>query len=243
MVVVGIRLASSARARSCDPGGVTLETGDGCVVQTEAGVEFGTVVTPPIDNPGFRNGSRLPRVLRRAAIEDEETFAHKVFIEKEAEDYCLERIRDRALAMKLGKVERQLDGKKMTFHFTAEGRIDFRDLVRDLSSRFHARIELRQIGEREDAGIRGGVGPCGRTLCCSTFLRKFDPVSIKMAKAQGLSLNPSKISGMCGRLMCCLKYEYDPGVRPERRPSAGEAAPGDTEPGEVRPDSDLPILS
>jgi len=115
--------------------------------------------------------------------------------------------------MKLGLVEQQLDGKRLLFHFTAEGRVDFRELVRDLSAKFRARIELRQVGARDDASMQGGCGPCGKQLCCSTFLKGFDPVSIKMAKAQGLSLNPSKISGMCGRLMCCLKYEYEPSTK------------------------------
>jgi cell fate regulator YaaT (PSP1 superfamily) len=119
--------------------------------------------------------------------------------------------------MKLGQVERQLDGKKMVFYFTSEGRVDFRDLVRDLTSHFRMRIELRQIGARDDAGMQGGCGTCGRELCCSDWLKAFDPVSIRMAKAQGMSLNPAKISGICGRLMCCLKYEYDAAADSRRR--------------------------
>ncbi len=226
MEVVSIRLASSLHARVCEPGDVSLEVGDRCIVETETGMEFGTVVSPPLDNPYYLAGkAKLPRVMRPATVDDEEAFMRKAAVEKEAETYCRERIRERALPMRLGRVDRQLDGKRMTFHFTAEERIDFRDLVRDLSTEFHTRIELRQVGDREDAGMRGGCGPCGLTLCCSTFLRKFEPISIKMAKSQGLSLNPSKISGMCGRLMCCLKYEYDPTARPVKKGGSPPADP------------------
>jgi cell fate regulator YaaT (PSP1 superfamily) len=141
-------------------------------------------------------------------------------------------------------VERQLDGKRMTFYFTAEGRVDFRELVRDLTGRFHTRVELRQIGARDDAGMQGGCGLCGRVLCCSDWIRGFDPVSIKMAKNQGLSLNPAKISGMCGRLMCCLRFEYDPRQDPRRR-GADTATPGASR--EDSPASDdpavLPVVS
>ena len=226
MDVVTIRLASSVRPRPCDPAGHELEVGESCLVDHEGTVEFGTVVSPVLANPFWSPGARLPRVLRRATIEDEEAFARKS-------------IAERGLSMKLGKVEQQLDGRKLTFHFTAEGRVDFRDLVRDLAARFHTRVELRQIGDREDAGMRGGMGPCGHSLCCSSFLRKFDPISIKMAKSQGLSLNPSKISGMCGRLMCCLKYEYDPEARPPRK---GGGCSGCSVKGGPPPDG-LPVVS
>jgi len=139
-------------------------------------------------------------------------------MEKVSRDFCQDRIKSIGLKMKLGHVEMQLDRKKLTFFFTAEGRVDFRALVRDLAAEYHTRIELRQIGARDDAQLDGGCGPCGKNLCCSTWLKGFQPVSIKMAKAQGLSLNPSKISGMCGRLMCCLKYEYDPNApRPKKK--------------------------
>lgn len=221
MDVVGIRLGTAARTRSCDPAGLTLEVGETCFVDTDQGPQLGTVTAPVIDNPYFGDTARLPRVVRRATRDDEEAYARKLDSEREARRFCLERIAERGLAMKLGHVDCQLDGRKMIFLFTSEGRVDFRDLVRDLSTRFHARIELKQIGDREDAAIRGGCGPCGKQLCCSTFLKGFEPISIKMAKAQGLSLNPSKISGMCGRLMCCLKYEYDPESRvPKKKPPA-----------------------
>lgn len=217
MDVITVRLASSVRPRPCDPAGHELEVGESCLVDYEGTVEFGTVVAPVFANPHYAASARLPRLLRRATVEDEEAFSRKAIAERDATAYCRERIAERRLAMKLGKVEQQLDGRKLTFHFTSEGRVDFRDLVRDLAARFHTRVELRQIGDREDAGMRGGMGPCGHSLCCSSFLKKFDPISIKMAKSQGLSLNPSKISGMCGRLMCCLKYEYDPDARPPKK--------------------------
>ena len=130
--------------------------------------------------------------------------------EKEALIYCRERVTERALAMKLVAADQSLDGRKVTFYFTSEGRVDFRELVKDLAQKFHTRIEMRQIGVRDEAGVKGGYGPCGRNLCCSSFLKEFAPVSIRMAKDQNLSLNPSKISGMCGRLMCCLRYEHSP---------------------------------
>jgi len=195
--------------------------GDDCVVDTDQGLQFGTVVAPILGNPFYKTGARLPKVLRRAGREDEDAYARKLAAEQDARLFCFDKIAERKLPLKLGHVDRQLDGRKMTFYFTSEGRIDFRDLVRDLSTHFNSRIEMRQIGDREDAGMRGGCGPCGKQLCCSTFLKGFEPISIKMAKAQGLSLNPSKISGMCGRLMCCLKYEYDPETKAPKKKAGG----------------------
>src|SRR5204863_2426738 len=165
--------------------------------------------------------ARLPKVLRLASQDDEEAYAQKLSAEQQARAFCIDKIVERNLPLKLGHIDRQLDGRKMTFYFTSEGRIDFRDLVRDLSTQYNTRIEMRQIGDREDSGFRGGCGPCGKQLCCSTFLKGFEPISIKMAKAQGLSLNPSKISGMCGRLMCCLKYEYDPETKAPKKAKGG----------------------
>jgi cell fate regulator YaaT (PSP1 superfamily) len=217
MDVIGIRLGPTPRARHCDPAGLSLEVGETCVVDTDQGPQLGTVVAPILPNPFYPTGARLPRVVRRASREDEEAYARKLADEQQARAFCLARIAERRMPIKLGLVDRQLDERKMTFYFTAEGRIDFRDLVRDLSAQYHMRIEMRQIGDREDAGMKGGCGPCGKQLCCSTFLKGFEPISIKMAKAQGLSLNPSKISGMCGRLMCCLKYEYDPETRAPKK--------------------------
>ncbi len=224
MDVVQVTFVELARPRACDPAGLALEVGEPCVVESERGPMLGTVSRVALPNPYLPPGSPLPKVLRRASREDEEAYARKTAVERDARQFCLDRIAERGLAMKLGVVDRQLDGKRMTFHFTSEGRVDFRDLVRDLSAQFHTRIEMRQIGDREDAGMKGGCGPCGLSLCCSSFLKGFDPISIKMAKSQGLSLNPSKISGMCGRLMCCLKYEYDPSARdPKKKGTEPEA--------------------
>ena len=221
MDVIGIRLGVTPRTRHCDPAGLPLEVGESCVVDTDQGLQFGTVVAPIIGNPFYKTGARLPKVIRRASREDEEAYARKRAAEQDARAYCLAKIGERKMPLKLGQVDRLLDGRKMTFYFTSEGRIDFRDLVRDLSTHFNSRIEMRQIGDREDAGMKGGCGPCGKQLCCSTFLKGFEPISIKMAKAQGLSLNPSKISGMCGRLMCCLKYEYDPETKAPKKKAGG----------------------
>jgi len=221
MDVVGIRLGVTPRTRNCDPAGLALEVGEACLVDTDHGLQFGTVVASVLGNPFYKVGARLPKVVRRASRDDEEAYARKIAAEQDARAFCLAKIAERKLPLKLGSIDRQLDGRKMTFHFTSEGRIDFRDLVRDLSTQYNTRIELRQIGDREDAAIKGGCGPCGKQLCCSTFLKGFEPISIKMAKAQGLSLNPSKISGMCGRLMCCLKYEYDPENRTPKKKAGG----------------------
>jgi len=221
MDVIGIRLGVTPRTRHCDPAGLPLEVGEACVVDTDQGLQFGTVVAPIMGNPFYKTGARLPKVIRRASRDDEEAYARKRAAEQDARAYCLAKIGERKMPLKLGQVDRQLDGRKMTFYFTSEGRIDFRDLVRDLSTHFNSRIEMRQIGDREDAGMKGGCGPCGKQLCCSTFLKGFEPISIKMAKAQGLSLNPSKISGMCGRLMCCLKYEYDPESKAPKKKAGG----------------------
>jgi cell fate regulator YaaT (PSP1 superfamily) len=222
MEVLTVRIPPSTRSATCVANGLDLQVGDGCILETDRGVEFGIVTRAVFDNPFFkRHGDALPRVIRRARREDEEAFAHKASIEKEGRDFCLARIADRGLRMKLGHVDMQLDRRKLTFFFTADGRVDFRALVRDLAAQFRTRIELRQIGSRDDAQMQGGCGPCGRTLCCSTWMTGFEPVSIKMAKAQGLSLNPSKISGLCGRLMCCLKYEQSPKKGKDNRSGCG----------------------
>jgi cell fate regulator YaaT (PSP1 superfamily) len=210
MEVLAVRIPPSAKSSTCASNGHELEVGESCIVDTERGLELGIVTRAVMDNPYLDGGNgSMPLVVRRASRDDEERFAHKTVVERDAREYCGEQIRALDLPMKLGHVEMQLDGKKLTFYFTSEGRVDFRALVRDIGHRFNARIELRQIGARDDAMMQGGCGTCGETLCCSTWMTGFAPVSIKMAKAQGLSLNPSKISGMCGRLMCCLKYEYD----------------------------------
>ncbi len=222
MEVVAVKIPPATRSTTCFANGINLDVGTGCIVEGEHGHEFGIVTRPVMENRFFTgSGPRIPVLVRAATRDDEEAYAHKASVEKVSRDFCQERIHSMKLKMKLGHVEMQLDRRKMTFYFTAEGRVDFRALVRDLAAEYHTRIELRQIGARDDAQLDGGCGPCGRDLCCSTWLKGFQPVSIKMAKAQGLSLNPSKISGMCGRLMCCLKYEYDPTApRAKRQPSS-----------------------
>ncbi len=219
MEVLAVRIPPATRSTTCLANGQNLDVGTGCIVEGERGREFGIVTRPVMENRFITgSGPRLPVLVRPATRDDEEAYAHKASMEKVSRDFCQDRIKSIGLKMKLGHVEMQLDRKKLTFFFTAEGRVDFRALVRDLAAEYHTRIELRQIGARDDAQLDGGCGPCGKNLCCSTWLKGFQPVSIKMAKAQGLSLNPSKISGMCGRLMCCLKYEYDPNApRPKKK--------------------------
>jgi cell fate regulator YaaT (PSP1 superfamily) len=186
-----------------------LSTGDSVVVQMGERRRFGQVAgTPPVvaARKAPRAGAAI-RVLRRATREDVLRRFRNEQREREARRICLLKIRERGLAMKLVQVEQLFDGSKLVFSFTAEGRVDFRDLVRELASEFRTRIEMRQIGSRDEAKLLGGYGTCGRPLCCTTWLQSFEPVSIKMAKRQNLSLNPSRLSGACGRLKCCLRYE------------------------------------
>lgn len=207
--VVGVRFKKACKIYYFGLGGLELSQGDGVVVKTARGVEFGTVVIGPRDIPDSEVVQPLKDVQRKATQEDIDKLAENSEKEKEAYAICEEKIRLRELPMKLISVEYTLDVNKIIFYFTAEGRIDFRELVKDLAAVFHTRIELRQIGVRDEAKLLGGIGCCGRPLCCATFLGDFEPVSIRMAKDQSLSLNPTKISGICGRLMCCLKYEND----------------------------------
>jgi cell fate regulator YaaT (PSP1 superfamily) len=187
--------------------------GDAVVVQTSEGRAMGTV-TRSVNELATRKcppaGSDL-QVVRRATREDVITRLKHQQREQEAHRICLMKIRERGLAMKLARVEQLFDGSRLIFYYTAEGRVDFRELVRDLAAHFRVRIEMRQIGVRDEARMLGGYGSCGRPLCCTTFLQSFEPISIKMAKQQNLSLNPSKLSGMCGRLKCCLRYELPNG--------------------------------
>ena len=207
--VVGVRFKKACKIYYFGLGGLELSQGDGVVVKTARGVEFGTVVIGPRDVPDSEVVQPLKDVQRKATQEDIDKLAENSEKEKEAYAICEEKIRLRELPMKLISVEYTLDVNKIIFYFTADGRIDFRELVKDLAAVFHTRIELRQIGVRDEAKLLGGIGCCGRPLCCATFLGDFEPVSIRMAKDQSLSLNPTKISGICGRLMCCLKYEND----------------------------------
>jgi cell fate regulator YaaT (PSP1 superfamily) len=205
--VVEVKLKDTGLTYSCDSQGLDLNIGDACILQTEKGREFGKVVSGLRMVEEEKTVDSLPKVLRKATTEDFEQLKENARREKEAFKFCLERIKHRQLPMKLTKVEYLFDGSKVTFYFVSETRVDFRELVKDLARSIKARIELRQIGVRDEARMHGGIGSCGRSLCCTTFLKKFQPVSMKMVKIQNLSLNPVKLSGICGRLMCCLAYE------------------------------------
>ena len=207
--VIGVRFRPAGKIYFFAPGKYNIHTGDKVIVETARGGEFGTVVTGQRDVEDDKITQPLKPVIRIATQDDirkEEKNREK---EKEAFGICLEKIRKHGLEMKLIDAEYTFDNNKVLFYFTADGRIDFRELVKDLASVFRTRIELRQIGVRDETKIRGGIGICGRPLCCNTYLSEFAPVSIKMAKEQNLSLNPSKISGVCGRLMCCLTNEEE----------------------------------
>ncbi|MBR4874838.1 MAG: stage 0 sporulation family protein [Clostridia bacterium] len=207
--VVGIRFKPVGKIYYFNPGDCKLSVVDGAVVETSRGVEYGEVVLvdKEVDEESFN--MPIKSILRKATHEDKEQVKENKKRTKEAFDICLEKIKENKLEMNLVDVEYTFDKSKILFYFTADGRVDFRQLVKDLASVFRTRIELRQIGVRDEAKLLGGLGICGRPLCCSRFLGDFEPVSIKMAKEQSLSLNPTKISGTCGRLMCCLKYEQD----------------------------------
>ena len=205
--VVGIRFKKAGKMYYFDPAGIKLEKEAGAIVETARGIEYGTVIKGNSFVPEEAIVPPLKQVMRRATEEDTKSVEQNHKKETEAFGICLEKISRLGLDMKLVDVEYTLDRNKILFYFTADGRIDFRDLVKDLAGVFRTRIELRQIGVRDESKMLGGLGICGQPFCCSRFLRDFQPVSIKMAKEQGLSLNPAKISGSCGRLMCCLAYE------------------------------------
>lgn len=207
--VVGVAFKKAGKIYYFDPAGLDLKAGDKVIVKTSRGTEFGEVAVPPSYVPQEELSSPLKKVVRKATKEDEDQLCRNREKEKEALEICGKKIEEHGLAMKLIDAEYVFDDSKLIFLFTAEGRVDFRELVKDLASAFRTRIELRQIGVRDEAKIIGGLGPCGRRLCCTVFLGNFEPVSIRMAKEQDLPLNPLKISGICGRLMCCLKYEYE----------------------------------
>lgn len=207
--VVGVRFKTAGKVYYFDPGEIAIEKGNHVVVETTRGIEFGEVVAGPKDVPDDEVVAPLKQVLRKATPEDHYQVQANKDKEKTAFQVAAEKIAAHTLPMKLISVEQTFDGNKIIFYFTADGRIDFRELVKDLAAVFRTRIELRQIGVRDEAKMIGGLGCCGRELCCSCWLADFAPVSIRMAKEQNLSLNPTKISGICGRLMCCLKYEND----------------------------------
>ena len=207
--VIGVRFRTAGKIYFFDPVQFDVKRGDHVIVETARGVEYGTVVCDPKEVEEDQVIQPLKAVLRVATAKDDEQEISNKEKEREAFKICLEKIRKHELDMKLIDAEYTFDNNKVLFYFTADGRIDFRELVKDLAAVFKTRIELRQIGVRDETKILGGIGSCGRPLCCHTHLSEFVPVSIKMAKEQNLSLNPTKISGVCGRLMCCLKHEEE----------------------------------
>ena len=207
--VIGVRFRTAGKIYFFSPGKFEVKRGDQVIVETVRGVEFGNVVMGPKEVKDEEITQPLKTVIRLATEDDRRVEEKNRKKEKEAFQICLEKIHKHGLEMKLIDAEYTFDNNKVLFYFTADGRIDFRELVKDLAAVFRTRIELRQIGVRDETKIRGGIGICGRELCCHTYLSEFAPVSIKMAKEQNLSLNPTKISGVCGRLMCCLKNEQE----------------------------------
>lgn len=207
--VVGVRFERAGKIYYFEVGGLELSLGDGVIVESSRGLDYGTVATPVQDVAEKDVPQPLKPVMRIATIADEKRYEDYKAKEPDAFEFCREQILAAGLPMKLIRAAYSFDGSKIVFYFTSDNRVDFRDLVKVLAAHFHARIELRQVGVRDEARLVGGYSSCGRELCCAAFLNGFHPVSIKMAKKQNLALNPAKISGVCGRLMCCLYYEYD----------------------------------
>jgi cell fate regulator YaaT (PSP1 superfamily) len=207
--IVRIQFTTAGKLYDFSVGKSELKPGDRVIVETERGKSIGQVVAGPLELEDAALPEGIKQVQRLAEPADLAALAANTLKEKEAHKFCLNRIKERTMDMKLVKVEYLFDGSKAIFYFTADGRVDFRELVKDLAHAFHTRIEMRQIGVRDESKMVGGIGICGRELCCSSYLREFEPVSVKMAKEQNLALNPSKISGQCGRLLCCLSYEFE----------------------------------
>lgn len=206
--IISVQFSTASKLYDFNAGELDIAVGDRVVVETERGLSIGQAMRGPLDREA-RPDEKLVTIKRKATFDDLANMERNTQREKEAFDFCLRRIVERNMQMKLVKVEYLFDGSKAVFFFTADGRVDFRDLVKDLAHTFHTRIEMRQIGVRDESKITGGIGICGRELCCCSWLRDFQPVSVKMAKEQNLALNPNKISGQCGRLLCCLDYEYE----------------------------------
>lgn len=232
VIIVGVRFKKAGKIYYFLPGEETLTIDDGVIVETARGIEYGTVVIGPKEVAKDSLVMPVKEVMRKATPKDLQQLEKNEEREEKAFAICLEKIAKRKLPMKLINVEYTFDMNKIVFFFTADGRIDFRELVKDLATVFRTRIELRQVGVRDEAKVLNGIGACGRPLCCSNFLGDFSPVSIRMAKDQNLSLNPTKISGVCGRLMCCLNYEddlYKKGgdlyVKKDRTPSPRDVEP------------------
>ncbi len=209
VTVIGVRFKKAGRIYYFNPGNLNIMLNSNVIVETVRGVEFGTVMFTDKQLDETEIVAPLKNVIRIATESDKKHNEDNSIKEKEAFNICVKKIEEHDLEMKLIDTEYTFDNNKVLFYFTSDGRVDFRELVKDLASVFKTRIELRQIGVRDESKMMGGIGVCGRVLCCKSFLSEFEPVSIKMAKEQGLSLNPAKISGLCGRLMCCLKYEQD----------------------------------
>ena len=215
--IIGIRFKSAGKIYDFNCGAYVLNTGDRVIVETENGLCFGTVAVPPIHREKKPDSEPLKKIYRPATEDDIRQIEKNKELEERAFNFCKQCIEELDLEMNLFNIESNFDTSKLTFYFTADGRVDFRKLVKMLVKEFRTKIEMRQVGIRNQAKICGGIGRCGRELCCSAFMTKFDPVSIKMAKRQGLSLNPTKISGVCGRLMCCLTFEDVMYYRPENK--------------------------
>jgi cell fate regulator YaaT (PSP1 superfamily) len=204
-----IRLRDSGQIYFCNTANLKVKEGDYVIVEHDRGMDYGKIISPKDDTAGSKTKESLKRLVRLASEADLKQIEENRLKAKEAFSSCIKKIEEHKLDMKLVHAEYSFDRSKIIFYFTSAGRVDFRDLVKDLAKIFKARIELRQIGVRDEARLFGGVGPCGRELCCARFLKDFEPVTIKMAKEEGLPLNPPKISGLCGRLMCCLNFEYE----------------------------------
>ncbi|MDO5716852.1 MAG: stage 0 sporulation family protein [Tissierellia bacterium] len=207
--IVGVRFKSGGKVYDFDAGDWDLAMGDSVVVETTMGQELGFCTGSPVDKEPHSTHKKLKPILRKAKEEDLERYRENIIKAAHAMTVCKDMVDQHGLGMNLVESSYTLDGQKLLFFFTADGRVDFRELVRDLAGVFRTRIELRQVGIRDEAKLIGGIGPCGQELCCSRFLKEFDGVTIRMAKDQGLSLNPTNISGVCGRLMCCLSYEQE----------------------------------
>lgn len=211
-MVVGVRFKKACRIYDFDVNNLELNPGEQVIVETEKGMDMGRVTRGPVEKKEADLAYALKKVIRKATDDDRERFEFNKEREAEAAAVCRRGIAKYGLAMKLVKVEYLFDSSKVIFSFTSENRVDFRELVKDLANELYTRIEMRQIGVRDEAKILGGIGPCGRMLCCSAHLVDFEPVSVKMAKEQNISLNPAKLAGVCGRLMCCLSYEASQGA-------------------------------
>lgn len=231
---IGVKFKREGKIYYFDPGELSLKKGEAVICETDQGLVFGYTVTEIKELPDDQFSEPLRPIVRRASDEDLETLEENQELERQAQEFCKERVKSRELPMKVVATEYFFDRSKIIFYFTAENRVDFRELVKDLVQKYRTRIELRQIGVRHETRILKGLGICGREVCCATLLQNLDRVSVKMAKEQNMALNPEKISGLCGRLMCCLAYEYETYVELKRRmPKCGKVISTPLGPGKV----------